>query len=58
MEAAKIVLICCTVLSTQMIPRIREKKLPYRGSVEMVQHLRSIKDYADLFLGIKHQNDS
>ena len=58
MEASKIVLIYCTVLSTQTIPKIREKKLPHRGSVEMVQHLRSIKDYADLFLGIKHQNDS
>ena len=30
MEASKIVLICCMVLSTQMIPRIREEKLPHR----------------------------
>ena len=41
-----------------MIPRTREEKLLHRRSVEMVQHRRSIKDYADPFLGIKHQNDS
>ena len=41
-----------------MIPRTREEKLLHHGSVEMVQHRRSIKDYADPFLGIKHHNDS
>ena len=41
-----------------MIPRTREEKLLHHGSVEMVQHRRSIKDYADPLLGIKHHNDS
>ena len=41
-----------------MIPKTREEKVLHRGGVEMVQHRRSKKDYADPFLGIKHQNDS
>ena len=57
-EAWMIVLICCWVSSTIMTPRIREEKFLHHGGVERVQHLGSIKDCADPFLGIKHQNDS
>ena len=58
METQKIVQIRCWVSTSTMIPRAREEKLLHQGSVEMVQHHRSIKDCDDPFLGIKHQNDS
>ena len=41
-----------------MILRIREDKFLHRGSVGTVLYHGSIKDCADLLLGIKHHNDS
>ena len=58
METQNIVQIRCWVSTSTMIPKTREEKVLHRGGVEMVQHRRSKKDYADPFLGIKYQNDS
>ena len=58
MEAWKIVLICCQVSSTAMIPRTREEKFQHRGSEEKVQNQGSEDDCVDPLLGIKHPKDS
>ena len=57
-EEKKFVLILCWISSTIMIPRTMKEKFLHHGGVERVQHLGSIKDCADPFLGIKHQSDS
>jgi len=57
MEASSIVQIRCWISSPVMIPRIREEKFLYHGSVERVLHHRSIEDCVDPLLGIKHPND-
>ena len=41
-----------------MTPRTREEKFLHRESVERVLHHKSIEDYVDPLLGIKHHNDS
>ena len=41
-----------------MIPKTREEKFLYRGSVGWVLRQGSIEDFANLSLGTMHLNDS
>ena len=56
-EAQKIRLIRCWVLSTLMIPGRRDKKLVHRGTAKRFLFFGSMDDCANPLLGIDHHND-
>ena len=56
-QAYKIMLIHCWVLSTIMIPRTREEKFLHCGSAERVLYCGNIEECADPLLSIKNYND-
>ena len=58
MEVKKIVLICCWVSSTIMIPRGKDEKFQHCGSVESYLHRGSIRYCADPLLVTKQNIDS